>query len=131
MFASAKQKRAGADPDWKAEEAKSLTNIKAVTKEFARAGEGYFSPDGKKIIYQAEEKETGNPFYQIFVQELDTGKFHRVSPGKGRTTCAYFHPTNGRILFSSSHGDPARTAVSFLMKAKRTFSTSESGNFWP
>ena len=97
---------AGADPDWKADEAKHLTNIKQVTKEFARAGEGYFSPDGKSIIYQAEEKETGNPFYQIFVQDLASGKFHRVSPGKGRTTCAYFHPTNGRILFSSSHGDP-------------------------
>ncbi len=96
----------GADPDWKADEDKHLTNIKPVTKDFVRAGEGYFSPDGKKIIYQAEEKETGNPFYQIFVQDLGTGKFHRVSPGKGRTTCAYFHPTNGRILFASGHDDP-------------------------
>jgi TolB protein len=97
---------AGADPDWKADEAKHLTNITQVTKEFVRAGEGYFSPDGTKIIYQAEEKDTGNPFYQIFVQELESGKFHRVSPGKGRTTCSYFHPTNGRILFASSHEDP-------------------------
>jgi len=49
-----------------------------VTDGFVRAGEGYFSPDGKKIIFQAEEKDTGNPFYQIFVQELDTGKFRRI-----------------------------------------------------
>lgn len=96
----------GADPDWKADEAQHLENIRTVTKDFARAGEGYFSPDGKQIIFQAEEKETGNPFYQIFVQDLASGKFHRVSPGQGRTTCAYFHPTNGRILFSSSHTDP-------------------------
>ncbi len=97
---------AGADTDWKVDEAKHLTNITQVTKDFVRAGEGYFAPDGKSIIYQAEEKGTGNPFYQIFVQDLATGKFNRVSPGKGRTTCAYFHPTNGRILFASSHDDP-------------------------
>jgi Tol biopolymer transport system component len=97
----------GADPtDWNAEETKYLSNIKQVTKDFVRAGEGYFSPDGKKIIYQAEERDTGNPFYQIFVQELDTGKFWKVSPGNGRTTCAYFRPDGQRIIFASSHEDP-------------------------
>ncbi len=99
---------AGADPagDWKEQESAYLKNIKQVTTGFARAGEGYFAPDGKRIIYQAEEKETGNPFYQIFIQELDTGKFWRVSPGKGRTTCAYFHPKQDRVIFASSHEDP-------------------------
>ncbi len=95
-----------AAPDWKKEESAYLQNIKQVTTGFARAGEGYFSPDGKRIIYQAEEKETGNPFYQIFVQELESGKFWRVSPGKGRTTCAFFHPKQDRIIFASSHEDP-------------------------
>ena len=58
-----------ADPadDWQKLEAAHLQNIKQVTKDFVRAGEGYFSPDGKQIIFQAEEKEGGNPFYQIFV----------------------------------------------------------------
>jgi len=96
----------GADPDWKAEETKHLTNITQLTKDFVRAGEGYFSPDGKKIIYQAEEKGTGNPFYQIFVQDLATGRFDRMTPGKGRSTCAYFHPSKPRIIFASSHDDP-------------------------
>lgn len=97
----------GADPaDWRAEEARYLTNIRQVTRDFVRAGEGYFSPDGKRIIYQAEEKGTGNPFYQMFVQELDTGRFRRVSPGNGRTTCGYFHPDGKRIIFASSHEDP-------------------------
>jgi Tol biopolymer transport system component len=96
----------GAEPDWKDQETKHLTNITQVTKDFVRAGEGYFSPDGKKIIYQAEEKGTGNPFYQIFVQDLASGRFDRVSPGKGRTTCSYFHPTKPRIIFASSHEDP-------------------------
>jgi TolB protein len=92
--------------DWKAAETKHLANIKQVTTGFVRAGEGYFSPDGTKIIFQAEEKDTGNPFYQIFVMDLATGKFTRVSPGAGRTTCGYFHPNGKRVLFASSHGDP-------------------------
>jgi TolB protein len=96
-----------ADPNnWEAEEATHLKNIRPVTTGFLRAGEGYFSPDGKQIIYQAEEKGTGNPFYQIFVQELATGRFRRISPGNGRTTCAYFRPDGKRVIFASSHEDP-------------------------
>jgi TolB protein len=92
--------------DWTAAEAKYLTNIKQVTTGFVRAGEGYFSPDGKQIIYQAEEADTGNPFYQIFVQDLATGNRRRISPGAGRTTCAYFRPDGKRVIFASSHEDP-------------------------
>lgn len=92
--------------DWKAAEAAHLTNVRQVTSGYVRAGEGYFSPDGSKIIFQAEEKDTGNPFYQIFVQDLASGSFRRVSPGVGRTTCAYFRPDGKKIIFASSHGDP-------------------------
>ncbi|QEL18217.1 TolB family protein [Limnoglobus roseus] len=96
-----------ADPaDWEVAEGRYLKNVKAVTTDFVRAGEGYFSPDGKKIIYQAEEQGTGNPFYQIFVQDLATGNRRRISPGKGRTTCAYFRPDGKRVIFASSHEDP-------------------------
>jgi Tol biopolymer transport system component len=92
--------------DWKAAEARYLSNIQQVTFDFVRAGEGYFSPDGKQIIFQAEEKDTGNPFYQIFVMDLQTGKYRRVSPGVGRTTCGYFRPDGKKIIFASSHEDP-------------------------
>jgi Tol biopolymer transport system component len=95
-------------PDWKVAEHTYLHNIRQVTKDdhFARAGEGYFSPDGKTIIFQAEEKGSKNPFYQIFTLELDSGKFRRVSPGVGKTTCAYFAPDQKRIIFASTHLDP-------------------------
>jgi TolB protein len=98
----------GAPPadDWKAQEAVHLKNIRQVTRDFVRAGEGYFSPDGKQIVYQAEEKDTGNPFYQIFIQDLDTGRFRRLSPGMGRTSCSYFSPDGKKIIFASSHLDP-------------------------
>src|SRR6266404_7748854 len=93
-------------PDWPKQEAAHLHNIRQVTRDFVRAGEGYFSPDGKQIIFQAEEKDTGNPFYQIFVTDLDTGKFRRVSPGIGKTTCSFFRPDGKKIIFASSHLDP-------------------------
>src|SRR6516165_7760142 len=98
--------QAGPQEDWQKEEAMYLKNIRQVTRDFARAGEGYFSPDEKQIIFQAEEKDTGNPFYQIFVMDLDTGKYRRVSSGIGRTTCSAFTPDGKKIIFASSHLDP-------------------------
>ncbi len=92
--------------DWQKQEAVHLRHIRQVTHDFVRAGEGYFSPDGKQIIFQAEEKGTGNPFYQIFIMDLATGKTHRVSPGVGRTTCSFFRPDGKKVIFASSHADP-------------------------
>src|ERR1700720_2990881 len=97
---------AGPADDWHKQEAAYLKNIRQVTKAFVRAGEGYFSLDGKQIIFQAEEKDTGNPFYQIFVQDLASGSYRRVSPGVGKTTCSYFRPDGKKIIFASSHLDP-------------------------
>ncbi|MCS6976532.1 MAG: biopolymer transporter Tol [Gemmatales bacterium] len=91
--------------DWQKQETAYLKNIRQVTFDFVRAGEGYFSPDGKQIIFQAEEKGD-NPFYQIFVMDLESGKYRRVSPGVGRTTCAFFRPDGKKIIFASSHLDP-------------------------
>ncbi|MBX9627963.1 MAG: biopolymer transporter Tol [Gemmataceae bacterium] len=105
-LAAPAQPPAAAPADWAKPEAAHLANIKQVTTNFVRAGEGYFSPDGKRAIYQAEEKDTGNPFYQIFVQDLGTGSFRKISPGVGRTTCAFFRPDGKRVIFASSHEDP-------------------------
>jgi TolB protein len=90
-------------------ESKFLSNVRQVTSGFVKAGEGYFSPDGKTIVYQAQP--TDYPFYQIFTQSLSTqalngGMPRRISTGRGRTTCAYFSPDGQRILFASSHLDP-------------------------
>lgn len=95
-----------ADPEWATAEAAHLKNITQLTFDFVRAGEGYFSPDGKQIVFQAEETGTGNPFYQIFVQDLATGRYARVSPGGGRTTCPYFRPDGKKIIFASGHTHP-------------------------
>src|SRR6516164_6936892 len=91
--------------DWQKQESVHLKNIRQVTHDFVRAGEGYFSPDRKSIIFQAEEKGK-NPFYQIFVMDLESGKYRRVSPGIGKTTCAFFRPDGKKIIFASTHLDP-------------------------
>jgi Tol biopolymer transport system component len=99
---------AGEPADWKKAESAYLKNIRQLTIDdvFVRAGEGYFSPDGRTIIFQAEEKGAKNPFYQIFTMDLVSGKFRRVSTGRGRTTCAYFAPGGKKIIYASSHKDP-------------------------
>ncbi len=88
------------------QEAKHLKNIRQVTSGLAKAGEGYFRPDGGAIIYQGVRPGTED--YQIFTQELVAGsKPVMVSTGRGKCTCAYYHPDGKSILFASSHLDPA------------------------
>jgi TolB protein len=95
----------GQPATWQDQEAAHLKNIRQVTHDFVRAGEGYFSPDAKKIIFQAEEKGE-NPFYQMFVMDLASGRLTRVSPGVGKTTCGFFHPSGKKIIWASTHLDP-------------------------
>ena len=52
------------------------------------------------------EREPGNPFYQIYVLDLATGDTKRISPGIGKTTCAFFRPGSDEIEFASTHADP-------------------------
>jgi Tol biopolymer transport system component len=85
-------------------EGQFLSNIRQVTSGFVKAGEGYFSPDGQQIVYQAQPLDY--PFYQIYTQPLSGGRPKRISTGRGRTTCSYFSPDGQRILFASSHLDP-------------------------
>jgi len=82
-----------------------LTRIRRLTIEGRRAGEGYWSPDGKRLVFQSE-REPGNPFYQIYTLDLGTADVKRISPGMGKTTCAFFRPGSDEILFSSTHHDP-------------------------
>ena len=82
-----------------------LTRVRRLTVEGRRAGEGYWSPDGKRLVFQSE-REPGNPFYQIYVLDLTTGDTKRISPGVGKTTCAFFRPGSDEIEFASTHADP-------------------------
>jgi Tol biopolymer transport system component len=82
-----------------------LSRVRRLTVEGKRAGEGYWSPDGTRLVFQSE-REPDNPFYQIYVLDLATGDTRRVSNGAGKTTCAFFRPGSDEIEFASTHADP-------------------------
>ena len=88
-----------------AQESRFITNPRQLIFEGRRSGEGYFSPDDGKLIFQSEREE-GNPFYQMYVLDLNTGDTTRVSPGTGKTTCGFFQPGSDRVIFASTHADP-------------------------
>src|SRR6516162_11271796 len=96
-------------PDPRDQEAQHLRNIHQITFAGGKNGEAYFSPDGKSIIFQGV-REPGNPFYQIYTMNLADGALKRVSTGKGKTTCSFFHPKKPRLLFASTHFDPESEA---------------------
>ena len=77
-----------------------MTGIRQLTFEGRRSGEGYYNADGSLMVFQSE-REKGNPFYQIYLMDLETGDVERVSPGHGKTTCAWIHPDNDRVLFAN------------------------------
>jgi Tol biopolymer transport system component len=101
-------------------EAKHLQNIRQVTYGFFRAGEGYFRPDGKGIIFQAVPNLPTSVFlaaspnqyeYQIFTSELaPDSRPAMVSTGLGACTCSYYHPDGKSILFGSTHLNPSPSA---------------------
>ena len=70
-----------------------------------RSGESYFSSDSQLMIFQSE-REAENPFYQIYLMDLETGDTTHVSPGIGKTTCAWIHPNKEKVLYASTHLDP-------------------------
>lgn len=87
-------------------EQRLLSQPRQITFAGRRAGEGYFSGDGRRMVFQSE-REPGNPFFQIYLLDFQTGDLQRVSPGVGKTTCAWIHPDGDRVLFASTHHDPA------------------------
>ncbi len=88
------------------QEARLLSNVRQLTFEGRRAGEGYFSREGTKMVFQSE-RDPDNPFFQIYVLDFTTGDLQRISPGYGKTTCAWIHPDGKQALFASTHEDPA------------------------
>ncbi len=101
-------------------ESKHLSNVRQVTFGFFRAGEGYFSPDGKSIVFQAVPNLPESVFlepkpnqyeYQIFTAELTPGaKPKLVSTGEGACTCAFFSPDGKSLIYGSTHLNPSPAA---------------------
>jgi len=82
---------------------KHLKDVRQLTFGGENA-EAYFSPDGKKLIYQSTAARGGCD--QQYILDLTTGESKMVSSGKGRTTCGYFsYPSGDRIIYATTEGD--------------------------
>lgn len=122
-------------PGWVEAERGILENHVQLTHEsrFRKAGECYFSPDGKRIIFQAVEQTEDirdeEPFYQMYVADLvfEGGRVTgienvlRLTPPGSSSTCGWFHPTEpGVVVFGCTivrPSDPSR--VGYQRESKR------------
>lgn len=78
---------------------KRLHNIRQLTFGGENA-EAYFSFNGRKLIFQSTREP--HKADQIYTMNIDGSGLKRVSTGKGRCTCAFWHPDGKRILYSST-----------------------------
>jgi TolB protein len=84
-----------------AQETKHLDNLKQITNQGGQNAEAYWSPDGKRLIFQWTPEDAKCD--QEYIMNADGSNIHRVSNGKGATTCGYFLPDNKTILYASTH----------------------------
>jgi len=77
-----------------------LSNIQQLTKGGQNA-ESYWSPDGKRLIFQATRGDSKCD--QMYIMNANGSGLHRVSNGLGRTTCGYFLADGKHILYASTH----------------------------
>lgn len=98
---------------WQEAEAELLSNPRPLTTPemgLDKAGEAYFSPDMRRIIFQAYPK--GQSAYQMYTLALTADgrpqpkTLKQVSPGPGACTCGFFRPDGKGIIFASSYLNP-------------------------
>jgi len=103
-------------------EAAMLSDAVELTHGFQRAGEAYFSPDMKWIIFQASMKPDED--YQMYVAQLKwsengaAGNANaivglnlpiRITPIPSWNTCGYFSPDGESLIFASTALKPKMT----------------------
>lgn len=102
---------------------KHLKNLRQLTFGGDNA-EAYFSPDGKNLSFQSNNKKWGLECDQIFDLNIEkaskdsTYKPPRISNGLGRTTCSYYMPNGKDILFASTHLGSHACPATEIIKGK-------------
>lgn len=96
-------------------------------------GEGYFSPDGTKIIFQSKQRPE-HWATQIYLLDLATGQERRISRNSGDDTCSYFQPSPAgegaaprRIIYASTFDEIAENPrmTAFKPQARRAKEEAE------
>ena len=88
-------------------EEKHLSNVRQLTFGGDNA-EAYFSFNGQKISFQANNKVWGDACDQIYTYDFSEPVMKDIAPqliskSKGRTTCSFFMPGDTTILYASTH----------------------------
>jgi len=109
-----------------------LKNLQQLTFDGTNA-EAYFSPDGKRLIFQGH-KQGGCD--QMYVMNLDGSNRQLISHNGGRNTCGYFIDEK-KVLFSSTHlaakecppeADKSRGYVWDIFKSYDVFTAKPDGS---
>lgn len=121
------------DDGWAARESWALTGHVQLTSEteFAKAGESYFSPDGRMIIFQGTPRPKGDTpedrHYGMYVAPVvrdgrgritGLGRHNLLSEPGSSNTCGWFHPdhfSTGEsytLLFGTTTTPPDEDAAS-------------------
>ncbi len=101
-----------------------LAGVRQLTtgEQFSAAGEAYFSPDGKWVIFQATPH--GQEHYQMYLaalgQDQKLGEPVLISRQPSRNTCGFFSPDGRTIIFSSTAGkeEPDEPAAGYQREGR-------------
>ena len=122
------------ESEWKAAEARILTNVRQLTSEdmgIGASGESYFASDLRKIIFQSYPR--GQHEYQMFTLDLTpeltakVGSLKQVSPGGGACTCGFFRPDGGGIIYASSYLHPDMPNPNFYQRQGSSYKWNMPG----
>jgi Tol biopolymer transport system component len=80
---------------------KHFAHLWRVTDGIENAAEGYWSFDGRGLVYQATGRDADCD--SIYVLGGNEKTPRAVSSGKGVTTCAYFLPDGRHLVYASTH----------------------------
>ncbi len=87
-------------------EEKHFKNVQQLTFGGDNA-EAYWSFDGRQIVFQRTSVKDGIACDQIFIgnrpKNGEPFTYKMISPGTGRTTCAFFTPDNAHVIYASTH----------------------------
>ena len=115
-------------------EADVLFDVTQLTHGFARAGEAYFAPDARWIVFQATPR--GAEHYEMYVAPLrdngdatTIGKPVRVSPPGTKNTCGFFSPDGRSLLFASTAGKEIRATTTTTTATKPATTQSTSSGY--
>ncbi|MBS0187688.1 MAG: PD40 domain-containing protein [Planctomycetes bacterium] len=99
--------------DWRQQESGLMDLWSQLTfrRDFVKAGEAYFSPDGRRVIFQAvpvpEQGKEPDQHYSMYVADLTRdaeggpvglSNIQRLSPKGSANTCGWFHPKNPDLV---------------------------------